>query len=213
TYTVLGATGNCGTALIRLLLSEPHARIHAFCRNKSKLLQLVSDVQYNKKFEIFEAGIYDNHVLVFCINKCGAVFLVILTNDNIPGCRLGQDTAIAVIDALQTLKQSPKELLHAQEDWLAALYFKPGALVLDEQRGHSLSFTDKGSPLSYPDLAAAMLEVADDHTGLYERRNVSVANTNGRARFPRGTPSCIFMGLLRHFFPYLHPYLPATGPS
>ena len=107
-----------------------------------------------------------------------------------------------------------EKLLRAQEDWIKTIYIKPGALAVDKQRGHALSLTDEESPVSYLDLAAAMLEAADDPDDKYDSKNVSVVNTNGAASFPSGTPLCILVGLLRHFFPFLHPYLPmSTGPK
>lgn len=258
TYAVLGSTGNCGTALIHNLLQRPNARVNAYCRNKNKLLRLLPELQGNKAIKIFEGGIQDVELLTSCIRDCRAVFMVVSTNDNIPGCHLGQDTALALIQALVGLKQAagtplPKlvllssatiddhfsrhvpyllrqillfsashvyndlreteKLLRAEEDWLGTIYVKPGALSVDVQRGHALSLTEEESPLSYLDLAAAMLEAADDVGGRYDQRNVSVVNTNGRAKFPTGTPLCIAMGLLRHFFPFAHPYLPTTGPA
>ncbi|KAA8575244.1 hypothetical protein MFRU_002g02170 [Monilinia fructicola] len=256
-YAVLGSTGNCGTALIQNLLTQPKAKINAYCRNKSKLLRLVPEVGDSKQVEVFEGSIQDEKLLENCLKGCRAVFLVVSTNDNVPGCHLSQDTAISVINALKSLKKSgdvkiPKlvllssatiddhfsrhlpwllrqillrsashvyndlreteKLLRSQEDWLTTIYIKPGALSVDKQRGHALSFTEEGSPLSYMDLAAAMTEAANDKEGQYDLRNVSVVNTNGRARFPTGTPMCILTGLLRHFLPFLHPYLPTTGP-
>ena len=105
-------------------------------------------------------------------------------------------------------------LLRAQQDWIKTIFVKPGALSIDRQRGHAISLTDESSPLSYLDLAAAMIEAADDSSDRYDMANISVVNTNGRAKFPSGTPLCILTGLLRHFFPSLHPYLPSnTGPG
>lgn len=260
TYTVLGATGNCGTALIETLLLEPDApRIHAYCRNRAKLLKLLPDTKEDGRVRIFEGNIQDVDLLKSCILGCHAVFLVVSTNDNIPGCHVAQDTARAVLAALQRIHQEggPKPprlvllssatiddhfsrhvprllrlvllrsashvyadlaaaeaLLQAEADWLTTVYVKPGALSVDARRGHALSLTDEESPVSYLDLAAAMVEaVGDAAGGRYDQRNVSVVNTHGPAKFPAGTPWCIFMGLLRHFFPFLHPYLPTnTGP-
>jgi putative NADH-flavin reductase len=253
TYAVLGSTGNCGLALIQNLLKSPNSRVNAHCRNKSKLLRLLPQIEARKQVQIFEGNIQDAELLTSCIRDVKAIFLVLSTNDNIPECRLGQDTAIAVVNALEKLKQAPKvvllssatiddifsrhvpfllrqillrsashvyndlreteKLLREQESWLATIFIKPGALSVDKKRGHALSLTDEGSPLSYLDLAAAMIEAVEDPNGAYDMRNVSVVNTNGRAKFPTGTPLCILMGLLRHFFPFLHPYLPLTGPG
>ena len=270
TYAVLGATGNCGTALIENLLKRADIQINAYCRNRMKFLRRFPDIKDGGQVTVFEGSIQDIDLLTSCIRNCQAVFLVVSTNDNIPGCRLGQDTALAVIQVLRSLprrSQYPQEgandgvarmvlpklvllssgtideqfsrhvpfmlqpillrsashvykdlietekLLRAQEDWLTTIYVKPGALSVDIQRGHALSLTDQDSPVSYLDLAAAMIEAADDEQGSYDQKNVSVVNTKGAARFPAGTPLCILLGLLRHFFPFLHPYLPMNaGP-
>ncbi|PHH92980.1 hypothetical protein CDD83_2813 [Cordyceps sp. RAO-2017] len=262
TYAVLGATGNCGTALIKNLLQKPNAGIKAYCRDRSKLVGLLPEIERDGRVEIFQGSIQDIDLLASCIHGCRAVFLVVSTNDNIPGCRVAQDTAAAVIQALRNLggishdhgaTPTPKlvllssatidnhlsrhvpyllrlillrsashvyrdlveteTLLRGQEDWLTSIYIKPGALSVDIQRGHALSFTDEDSPLSYLDLAAAMIEAVDDEDGRYDLKNVSVVNATAKAGFPKGTPLCILMGLLRHFFPFLHPYLPMnTGP-
>jgi putative NADH-flavin reductase len=105
-------------------------------------------------------------------------------------------------------------LLRAEEDWVKTIFIKPGALSVDIQRGHALSLTDESSPLSYLDLAAGMLEAADDEGGVYDMQNIGVVNVAGRAKFPRGTALCILTGLARHFFPGLHAWLPVnTGPA
>lgn len=260
TYAILGSTGNCGTALMENLLQRPDARIHAYCRNRSKLLRLLPDIKEGGRVTIFEGSIQDTELLTACVSHCRAVFLVTSINDNIPGCHVAQDTAAAVIQALQGRKAQggatptlprlillssatvddhlsrhmpsllrmilsrsashvyrdlieSEKLLRGQEDWLKTIYVKPGALSVDIQRGHALSLTDEDGPLSYLDLAAAMIEAAEDEQGRYDGKNVSVVNTNGKAKFPMGTPMCILIGLARHFFPFLHPYLPAnTGP-
>ncbi|KAI1328251.1 putative NAD-dependent epimerase/dehydratase [Xylariaceae sp. FL0255] len=258
TYAVLGATGNCGTALIQTILDRPDTRVHAYCRNKAKLLRLLPQVKSEPRCEVFEGSIGDIELLKDCVQDCTAVFQVVSTNDNIPGCQLSQDTAKCLIKVLEGLKSSgthrvPKVILlssatldehlsrhtprllrkillcsasyvyndlreterlfRAQEDWLTTIYIKPGALSIDEKRGHVLSLTDEESPLSYLDLAGAMIEAADDEEGKWDMRNVGVINKNGRAKFPSGTPVCILLGLARHFFPFLHPYLPSGfGP-
>jgi hypothetical protein len=261
TYAVLGATGNCGKALIQILLKTPDAKIRAFCRNKAKLLGLIPEVVDNKQVEIFEGSIHDIPLITSVVRETRAVFLCISTNDNVPGCRMAQDTAISVIRGLESLKDSdelqkafkaPKLILlssntlddqlsqhtpplvrqillrsashvyedlrqaetflRAQEIWVKTVFIKPGGLSVDVQRGHALSLTEEKSPLSYLDLAAGMIEAADDQEGKWEMQNVGVLYTNGEASFPRGALMCIFMGLVRHYFPFLHPYLPATGP-
>lgn len=260
TYAILGATGNTGISLTQLLLRTPDARVHAYCRNKAKLMRSVPEAVENKRLEVFEGSIYDVDLFVRCLKSCRVVFLTITSNDNIPGCKLSQDSVTTVIEALKKIKfgsntniEMPKivllssatidarlnrsmprlfkpimktaasnvykdlmvaeELLLAERDWLTTVFIKPGGLSVDEQRGHKLSFDDAESFISYYDLAAAMIEAGDDPNGSYDMKNVGVVNTGGGAKFPRGTPLCIVVGLLRHYFPWLHPYLPWTGPS
>ncbi|KKO99966.1 hypothetical protein THAR02_07939 [Trichoderma harzianum] len=260
-YAVIGATGNCGTALIKNLLKRPDARINAYCRNRAKLVQkFPEEAKEGGGLNVFEGSIHDTDLVESCVRGCRAVFLVLSTNDNIPGCRLAQDAADVTIQALQRLRETHKsqplpklvllssgtvdpyfsrhvpwllqlillrsashvyrdlelteKLMRKHEDWLRSVYIMPGALAIDEQRGHALSFTEQDSPVSYLDLAAAMIEAADDEEGRYDNRNVSLVNTGEKPGFPKGTPWCIFIGLLRHYLPFLHPYLPLnTGPK
>lgn len=259
TYAVLGSTGNCGTALIQLLLRTPKVKINAYCRNKAKLTRLLPEVAESKAVEIFEGSIQDADLLARCVNDCQAVFLVASTNDNVPGCRISQDLAISVIAALKKLKieadfnmQMPKlvllssstfddhlchempifrsillraasnvyedlrqaeRFLRAQEDWVSTVFIKPGGLSVDVQRGHKLTLDDEESFLSYMDLAAGMIEAANDIHGQWDMQNVGVVNADEKAKFPPGTPKCLLFGLVRHYFPFLHPYLPASGPA
>ena len=104
-----------------------------------------------------------------------------------------------------------EEILRAEEDWLSTVFIKPGGLSVDVQRGHALSLEEERSPLSYLDLAAGMIEAGDDPEGRWDMQNVGVCYTNGRASAPKGALACLAMGTLRHYFPFLHPYLPTTN--
>ena len=265
TYAVLGATGHCGTALIDNLLRTEGAQINAYCRNKTKLIQKTPQVATNKRVQIYQGSIYDIDLLADCIRGTRAIFHVVATNDNVPGCNVGLETAKNIVSALEKLKTAsrnegsspdvppPKIILlssgtiddhlsrhepwwlrsilltsashvyadlrrteaylRAEQDVVKTVFIKPGGLSVDVQRGHQLDLDHDESFVSYLDLAAGMIEAADDQEGRFEMRNVSVVNKNGAARFPKGTPLCILTGLARHFFPFLHDYLPSTGPG
>ena len=262
TYAVLGSTGNCGSALIQNLLQSPQNKIHAYCRNKAKLQRLIPQIVDNKQVQVFEGSIYDVELMVDCVRGTKAVFLVVTTNDNVPGCRLSQDSATTVVQALQKIKaesgpgiklpklvllssatindhlsrnmnswfrsimltaasyvyadlQRTEEYLRSHSDWVSTIFMKPAGLSPDVARGHRLTLDEEESFISYLDLSAAMIEAADDKEGRYDGRNVGVVNQKRGvgAKFPRGTPMCILMGLGRHYFPWLHPYLPTTGPA
>lgn len=260
TYSILGATGNCGTAILQLLLQTTDSQIKAYCRNKDKLHRLVPEVVNNPRVEIFTGSILDADLIGKAISDCRAVFLTATTNDNVPGCHISQDLAHTVVKALETIKskkkaQSPlpklvllssatidpwisrkhpwvnavvrrsawwvykdlelaENFLRSHENWVSCVYIKPGGLSVDVQRGHRLTLDDEESFVSYLDIAAGMIETAQDTEGRWDNKNVGVVNANGKAKFPSGTPKCIACGLLTYYFPFLHPYLPTgTGPA
>ena len=262
TYAILGSTGNCGSALLQNLLQSPQNKVHAYCRNKAKLHRLIPQTIDNKQVQVYEGSIQDVELMADCIRGTKAVFLVVTTNDNIPGCRVSQDSATAVIQALQKIKAAagpglklPKlvllssatiddhlardmpswfrpimlaaasnvyadlrrteAFLRSHEDWVSTIFIKPAGLSPDISRGHKLTLDEEESFISYLDLSAGMIEAADNEEMLYDGRNVCVVNEKRGvgAKFPSGTPMCILMGLMRHFFPWLHPYLPSTGPA
>lgn len=256
-YSILGATGNCGTALLNVCLQTPNIRVKVYCRNREKLFRLVPESKDNDRVEIFIGSILDTELLGKAMADCSAVFLTASTNDNIPGCHISQDLARTVIEALEKKKEQttaiPKLVLlssatldpwisrkhpwvnrvvkrsawHVYKDlelaesflrqyhsWAPCVYIKPGGLSVDIQRGHQLTLDEEESFVSYLDVAAGMLEAAGDTDGKWDNRNVAVINANGKAKFPQGTPMCIAIGLLRYYFPFLHPYLPNnTGPA
>ncbi|GKZ38663.1 hypothetical protein AbraIFM66950_011032 [Aspergillus brasiliensis] len=253
-YAVLGATGNCGSSLIQILLQNPNASIHAYCRNKAKLEKKLPVEVKDPRLQIFAGSISDEEVLGDCIRGCKAIFLVVTMNDNLPGCRVAEDTARGVVSVLKKSSPQPmpklvvlssatidpylsrnmpwwfhpimiragcyvyddlrvqEKFLRAQEDWLTTIYIKPGGLAVDKPRGYRLDFDNETSFIAYIDLAAAMVEAVEDVDGRYDFKNVSVVNTGPSAAFPLGTPLCILYGLLSHYFPWLHPYLPKSGP-
>ncbi|KAI0127017.1 putative NAD-dependent epimerase/dehydratase [Xylariales sp. AK1849] len=259
-YSVLGATGNCGKGLMQNLLQSPSNKIHAYCRNKNKLDHVLPEVIDNKQVQVFDGNVHDISLITDCIKGAKAVFLAVTCNDNVPGCRLAQDTVAVVIEALHRLRaeegadfKAPKlvllssatiddhlahdmpwwfrpimlraasfvyddlrvaeKILRAQADWIQTIFMKPGGLAVDVARGHQLTLDEEESFMSYLDLSAAMIEAANDEDGKYDGKNVGVVNkVRGQgAKFPSGTPMVILTGLLRHFSPWLHNYLPMYG--
>ncbi|RMZ73888.1 hypothetical protein GMOD_00004690 [Pyrenophora seminiperda CCB06] len=108
-FSILGATGNCGTALLELLLSTTDAKIKAYCRNKDKLFRLVPAAADNARVEVITGSLLDPEVLGKAMYGCKAVFLTATTNDNIPGCHISQDLSSTVVKALQGWRSSGKE--------------------------------------------------------------------------------------------------------
>lgn len=97
--------------------------------------------------------------------------------------------------------------LRAESGWVSSVFVKPGGLVHDRQRGHEISTTTAKTPLSYLDLAAGMIEVADSDAGQYDMKNVSVIGTADGVAFPWAGVYYALTGLLYHFFPWTYYYL------
>ncbi len=97
--------------------------------------------------------------------------------------------------------------LRAQEEWVCSVFVKPGGLVHDRQGGHRVSTTTAQTPLSFLDLAAGMVEVADDGEGRYDMKNVSVLPTADKVAFPWDCVYFTLTGLLFHYFPWSYRYL------
>jgi putative NADH-flavin reductase len=111
--------------------------------------------------------------------------------------------------------QRAEDVLRSHDQWIKSIFIKPAGLSPDIARGHRLTFDEEESFVSYSDLANGMIEAADDEEGRYDGRSVGVINkVRGQgAKFPGGTLMCISMGFVRHFLPWMHPYLPETGPD
>ncbi|KAK4620149.1 Oxidoreductase aflX [Fulvia fulva] len=99
-----------------------------------------------------------------------------------------------------------EKFIRSKDDLISATFVKPGALTSQPQVGHELSLEVAKSPLSYLDLAAGMIELADDSSERYDMKGVAV-NSAVKVPFPRESPMKIFKGLLCHFFPWLYPYI------
>ena len=104
TYAVFGTTENCGSSLIQVLLTSPDTKINACCRNKAKFTRMMPMAAESKRVKIIEGQIDNVDLFASCMRGCKAVFLTISMNDNVPGCRVSQDTTINLLSALRKVK-------------------------------------------------------------------------------------------------------------
>lgn len=80
--------------------------------------------------------------------------------------------------------EAAEALLRSQSSWLDTVYIKPGALSHDVQGGHVLSTEQQASPVSFLDVAAGMVECADEGEGRWTGREVSVLPKAEKVKFP-----------------------------
>lgn len=104
TYAILGATGQVGGSILSLLGSSSENSIKVLVRSRAKLEKAHPTLSSSSKIHIFEGDISDIPTLKNCITNTHAVFLTVAVTENCPGTSISLDTARAVIDALQSLR-------------------------------------------------------------------------------------------------------------
>ncbi|KAI5268120.1 hypothetical protein E4T47_07894 [Aureobasidium subglaciale] len=99
-----------------------------------------------------------------------------------------------------------EKMLHKEQDWLSVTFVKPGALTVDTPKGHQLTLKGAKGVVSFLDLAAAMVEVADSGDA-YDWKAVSVNPTANDVAFPWQNIPFLVKGLIYHFFPFAYQWL------
>jgi len=253
-YAILGATGQVGGSILKLLGSSPENNINVLVRSRAKLEKSYPSLSSKLNIRVFEGNVSDVATLAQCLEGTRTVFLTTAVTDNDPGVSIAVDTAHAVISALDSLKAKdtyfkPPRLvvlssaamderfwrnvpalvhkfvyaahsyiyddlaraetyLRQYEDWLDMTFVMPGGLTHDVQQGHELSAEYQQTYISFLDLAAGMIEVADGDTK-WEGKHVSVVLQGGRqARLELWAPVDMGMGILYYLFPWLYKWLP-----
>jgi hypothetical protein len=110
----------------------------------------------------------------------------------------------AFFNIYEDLKEAEKFI--RSTEWVSATFIKPGALSNDQQTGHVISMTEAKTPISFLDLAAGMIEVADEAGDRYDGQGVAV-NATGDVAFPWQASVMIVRGLVCYYFPFLYPYV------
>ncbi|KAH6643232.1 hypothetical protein C7974DRAFT_119921 [Boeremia exigua] len=252
-YAILGATGQTGGSILKLLGENPKDKINVLVRSRSKLEKSYPPLSANNNIRVFEGSISDAFTLAECLEGTKAVFLTVAVNVNAPNTSISLDTAKAVISALQALKEThpyvkPPRLvvlssaslddkfwdgapefvhkimysanafiyddlkraeayLRQYEDWLDMTFVMPGGLSHDVQKGHELSEEKQQTFISFLDLAAGMIEVADADSR-WEGKHISVVLKGGRKANPEWwAPVVLGRGLLIYLFPWAYGWL------
>ena len=88
------------------------------------------------------------------------------------------------------------------KDWLDVVYFKPGGISHDIQRGHIVSEQNSQTFVSFLDVAAGMIECADE-SERWSGRCVSLLS-KGKAKVEWSNMPKLLKGLLAYFVPGLY---------
>ena len=120
----------------------------------------------------------------------------------------GQSPAFVHWLLFTSLSHIYTDLAHAEDyfklhqKWLKVVFIQPGGLVQDKQRGHALSLETEKTFLSYADLAAGMIEVAEK--GGYDWQGVSVIPTTDDTAIEWKVPLILAKGMTFHFAPWMY---------
>ena len=104
--------------------------------------------------------------------------------------------------------------MRAQEDWPSSTFVMPGGISHDVQRGHELSLTEQPTFVGFLDVAAAMIEVADEEGGRWKGQDVSLVLKGGQKARKEwgggggGRAVASGEGLVLSYVPALYSWLP-----
>ncbi|KAK2053975.1 NAD(P)-binding protein [Colletotrichum caudatum] len=98
-----------------------------------------------------------------------------------------------------------EEYLRQRSDWIDAVFFKPAGISHDEPSGHILSTERSQTYVSFWDVTAAMVQLADEGER-WVGKSVTVQSKK-KAKFPKEHIPLLFQGLVLYFFPFLHKWL------
>ncbi|KAI0128980.1 hypothetical protein BJ170DRAFT_623640 [Xylariales sp. AK1849] len=99
-----------------------------------------------------------------------------------------------------------EQMLRAESSWISSTFVKPGGLVHDEPKGHILTTEHQQTFTSFADLAAGMVEVAEEDGGEWDQKYVSVV-PKSTARFAWNAPWEIAKGVVVYYFPWAYRWL------
>lgn len=91
------------------------------------------------------------------------------------------------------------------------VFIMPGGLVQDAQKGHKLSTERQQTFLGWLDLAAGMVEVADEESDLWTGKNVSVLPVVGDVPMNWTVPWIMIVGLCSTYAPWSYGVMNKVG--
>ncbi|KAL8286251.1 hypothetical protein RQP46_004739 [Phenoliferia psychrophenolica] len=103
TYAVLGATGQTGSEIVKLLLPTS-AHLNVYARNAARLEEKHPGLSSAANVTTFIGDLSNSALLASCLANCDVVLSTVAQNQNEPGCSIAQRAAQAIIEALEGRK-------------------------------------------------------------------------------------------------------------
>lgn len=167
TYAILGATGNIGLSLVKLLAArcynnaDSSVRINVLVRSRPKLYKLFPAAETHPNIRIFEGAVEDQGILNDCIREADVILQSAAASVNAPTCSVARNTARAVISALQANKQQTQQTSARQRS--SRSRHTPFLVVISSASLSEKLWTGEGlSPWAHPVLYRALWYVYED---------------------------------------------------
>lgn len=105
TFAVLGATGQTGAHLVRNLLDTDH-HINVYARSRARLEAKLPGIDHAANVTVFIGALSDTATLTACLADADVVLSTVAQNQNEPDCSIAQQTALAILKALEPRRAS-----------------------------------------------------------------------------------------------------------
>jgi len=109
TYAILGATGQTGSEIVQALLPTK-AHLNIYARSLTRLQSRFPSIQSAPNVTLFIGDLSNAELLASCLSNADVVLSSVAQNRNEPGLSVAQQTALAIIKALEPRRLSPKTL-------------------------------------------------------------------------------------------------------
>ncbi|KAJ6120533.1 hypothetical protein N7523_004813 [Penicillium sp. IBT 18751x] len=103
-YAILGGTGSTGSSIISQLLQDERVQLNIYARSAQRLSEKLPELASNPRAKLYIGSLDDIELLANCLEGVDAAFFTVATNLNIPHCSIAQQTAHAVVSALEIVR-------------------------------------------------------------------------------------------------------------
>jgi putative NADH-flavin reductase len=135
TYAVLGATGQTGYGITKALLpSKAHLNIYA--RSLTRLESRFPSIQSAPNVTLFIGDLSNTELFTSCLSKADVVLSTVAQNRNEPGLSVAQQTALAIIQALEPRRSDPNSLP-------TVVFLSSGAVMPDKNAERNDTFAQR----------------------------------------------------------------------
>lgn len=135
TYAILGATGQTGSEIVKALLPTK-AHLNIYARSLSRLQSQFPSIQTAPNVTLFIGDLSNTELLSSCLTNVDVVLSSVAQNRNEPGLSVAQQTALAIIQALEPRRSSPETLPNV-------VFLSSGAVMPDQNAEQNDTFAQR----------------------------------------------------------------------